>query len=426
MPLDKQGKNIWYVHPYAGGPGLGSHYRPYELCRAWNEDHGCSARVIFPSFHHLLTARELPSSSFRIGPVEYHALPAPRYYGNGIQRVAQMAVFSSRLGYFGRQLVRSQPESRPDYIISSSPHPLCVVAASRLARRFGASLVFEMRDLWPLSLTELGEAPPRHPFVLFLRALEKYAFRQCDLVASVLPRANQYLHEQGFEGKKFVWVPNGLKSSADREAPTGNHPATTAAVSTLLRWKDEGRVCCVYVGSMGASNGLKRLVEALSHPLLAQLRNKLGVLLVGSGAEGEALKKRNPATMVPLSWSPGAVPSSDVRRILQHADFAYAGLLHAPNLYKYGLSLNKLPDYMGAGVPVILPCDPCGDPVSESGGGLVSGVAGSHDLAEMIMAMSSLSQNEREKMGQRGCQYITSNYNYRKIASTYLGAFSEI
>ena len=27
--------NIWMLHPFAGGPGLGRHWRPYLLADAW-------------------------------------------------------------------------------------------------------------------------------------------------------------------------------------------------------------------------------------------------------------------------------------------------------------------------------------------------------------------------------------------------------
>lgn len=424
MTSKMSGQSIWYIHPYAGGPGVGSHFRPYELCRAWNTDHGCRARVIFPSFHHLLTADREHGRSFRVGPVDYHAVSSPRYHGNSLHRVVQMALFTSRLVAFGRELVRAQAAVRPDVVIASSPHPFCAVASARLARAFGARFVFEIRDIWPLSLTELGEAPPWHPFVLLAGACEKLALRRSDLVASVLPRADEYVRDRGFGGKPFVWVPNGLKEESS-ESQTCQSPATRGVLDVLQTWRGQKRLSLIYVGSMGPPNGIRRLVEALGSDRLLPLKDKLGVMLVGSGSERTTLEGDRLRTHVPLHWSQGPIPSADVSSVLQQADFAYAGLRDLPNLYRYGVSFNKLPEYMGAGLPVILPCDPCGDAVSEAGAGIVQAAARRDDLAGMIAAMASIPEQDREIMGKRGRDYVSENYSYRKIAARYLEAFTE-
>lgn len=422
---EQRGKNIWYIHPYAGGPSVGSHFRPYELCRAWNTNHGCRARVIFPSFHHLLTTDRGDRSSFRVGPVDYHAVPSPSYHGNGLQRVVQMTAFSTRLFAFGRELVRANPSHRPDVVIASSPHPFCAVASARLARAYGARFVFEIRDIWPLSLTELGEAPPLHPFVLVAGACEKSALRRATLVASVLPRADRYLSDRGFGSKPFVWAPNGLKEDDAAGSQTSQIPATAEVLDVLHTWRAQERLSMIYVGSMGPSNGIRRLVDALGSHRLLPLKDKLGVMLVGSGSERTAVESAQLQTHVPIHWSRGQIPSADVSAVLRHADFAYAGLRDLPNLYRYGVSFNKLPEYMGVGLPVILPCDPCGDAVSEAGAGIVRAALARDDLARMIVALATMPERDRKLMGQRGLKYVAENYSYRKIAAHYLEAFTQ-
>jgi len=415
--------SIWYIHPYAGGPGLGTHHRPYELCRAWNDMPGCRARVIMPSFHHCLTRAGLIELDFEVGAVPFHAVPSPEYSGNGVKRVLQMLHFTARLNVFGRGLLRRFPEARPDVVIASSPHPFCAWGAAQIARNTGAKFVFEIRDLWPLSLIELGEAPAWHPFVRLVSLAERAALRRADIVASVLPRADRYLAERGYQQKPFVWVPNGMKAQKAATS-AGISEVTLEVVAKLKQWKAAGRLRLIYVGSMGSPNGVRRLTEALCSPRLAPLARRIGVMLVGSGPEGESLKSASIQSAVPIEWSRGSIPPADVASVLQYADFAYAGVQHRPNLYRYGVSFNKLPEYMAAGLPVLLPCDPCGDPVSQSGGGFAESAANADELASLIARMAMLPQSELRLMGERGRDFAATNYAYDQLARRYLEAIA--
>ncbi len=363
----------------------------------------------------------MSDEQFSVGNVPYHALPVPSYRGNGPQRIWQMFLFAARLGPFGSALIRNAPEIWPDVVIASSPHPFCAWGAARIARRAKAKFVFEIRDLWPLSLLELGEAPAWHPFVRLVTLAERDALRKADVVASVLPRVDQYLSGKGYGAKPFIWAPNGVKQeqAADRGRLS---EISREVVAKLEKWKAEGRRRIIYVGSMGSPNGIKRLTEALCSPRLAPLRERLGVMLVGSGAEGERLKQSSIASAVPIEWSRGAIPSQDVAKVLQHADFAYAGLQHKPGLYCYGISFNKLPEYMAAALPVVLPCEPCGDPVSASGGGFAETAASPNELASLIARMALLPAADLQLMGKRGRDFVSANYAYDKIAQCYLEA----
>ena len=415
------GNSIWYIHPYAGGPNQGTHIRPYELCRAWNRDHGCRARVIFPSYHHCLVPRARREPFFSLQGVPFHAVPTNAYRGNGWGRLWQMFSFSLKLEAFGKKLVQRQPRTRPDVVIVSSPHPFCADSAWRLARAFQAKFVFEIRDLWPLSLIELGQGAAWHPLVQLAAWMEKRALNHSDVVASVLPRGGRYLKERGFGQKPFVWVPNGLRKPLRQgREPCSREVEEIQAV--LKQWRKKGKLILIYIGSMGPPNGVSRLIESLNSPRLQALKHRLGVMLVGSGSEKERLQKRT--TEIPVCWSRGAIPADEIPEILGMADFAYAGLRHLPKLYQYGVSLNKIPEYMAAGLPVILPCAPCGDPVSESGAGLVKEVPGRDSLAGLIRTMIVMSESIRKKMGQKGRNYIKQNYSYTKIAKNYLEEIS--
>jgi hypothetical protein len=99
-----------------------------------------------------------------------------------------MAAFSAALQIDAGRLAR---ETMPDVVIASSPHPLVIYGAEQIARHSGAVLCFEVRDLWPLTLIELGKMSRRHPFVSLMQRVEDYAYRVSDKVISLLPNATR-------------------------------------------------------------------------------------------------------------------------------------------------------------------------------------------------------------------------------------------
>ena len=52
-PIRRPVGRVWYVFPYAGGPGLGRFTRPYDLAREWLRD-GIATTIFASQHHHVL------------------------------------------------------------------------------------------------------------------------------------------------------------------------------------------------------------------------------------------------------------------------------------------------------------------------------------------------------------------------------------
>src|SRR5690606_28442346 len=98
----------------------------------------------------------------------------------------------------------------PDAIIGSSPHPYMFLATHRLARRYNAASIFEVRDLWPLSLVEFAGVSPRHPLVVATGWLEKFAYRKADSVVSLQSGSQPYMCGRGLAAERWHYIPNGV------------------------------------------------------------------------------------------------------------------------------------------------------------------------------------------------------------------------
>lgn len=329
--------NIWYFSHYAGGPGVGVAMRAYCLAKQWAAI-GVSTTIFVARNHHLsFSDRPLPDE-FTADSVKYVSLPARPYRGNGLARIVNMADFC-------RSMWNLKHDDRPDAIITSSPHVFSIFPARRLAKRHRAKLVFEVRDLWPLSLTEIAGANRLHPFVLMAAAAERFAYAKSDVVASLLGNAEPHMAKKGLAPGKFIHVPNGI----DFDEPHPVEPTSEvglAASKQIDSWHERGMKIVIHPGSQGTPNNLSLLLDAAR-----LLKNKpFGFLLVGSGIETERLKAMS-ADLPNVSFFP-RVPKSEALWLTQRSDIGYAGGRNLP-IYRFGTSFNKVADFLRFGMPFV-------------------------------------------------------------------------
>ena len=410
--------HIWYMHHYGGGSGIGLYDRPFRLATAWRKQ-SHSATIFIASFHHLLEKNISLPSEMTVEGEHYVCVPCREYSSNGVRRLLNMWDFCKGLYRMPDEIARNLP--RPDAIIVSSPHPFAIFPARALARRFGAKLVFEIRDLWPLSITEIAGTSKWHPFVMLCRFTEWFALTRSDLIASVLPRASRYLAGIGYGKTRFVWVPNGI---ADTNPPAMlKTDEGREAKAVLDAWRAEDRTTIIYTGSIGTPNAVDLLVEAMAHGSTLG-GDRCAALIVGSGEQLSVLKAYASEKKLANVHFSGRLPKSDAVALLQHADIGYAGLRNIEKLFGFGISPNKIADYFQASLPVFLPLEPCGDPVSESGGGIARAAETPQAVWEGLWELISMSPAQRREMGARGQSYVSREYDYRIVAERYAKAIS--
>lgn len=402
---------IWYVHPYAGGPGIGRYCRPFELGKAWQRA-GARALVITASFHHLLDEPGEHPAHVDVEGVPYAFLSVPSYRSNGFGRVVNMALFMAQIWRQADRL--AQRYGRPDLVIGSSPHPYAFLGTHPVARRFGARSVFEVRDLWPLSLIELAGVSPAHPLVRVTAWLERYAYRHADTVVSLLPCSRDYMVEHGLDPACWRYIPNGIESPVV--------PALGSAqpcVLTARRWRDEGRITVVYAGAMGPPNYVHSLVDAID--VLRQRGDRIvSAVIVGRGEESASIARQvdelGLGDRVALFEQ---IPKREIPALLAESDVGYISLRPEP-LFRFGVSPNKLFDYMMAGLPVLFAIRAGNDPVADAQCGYSVSPGDKHAIADGLERLASLPAEARREMGERGRTYVREHHGYERLAADYL------
>lgn len=407
--------NILTLNHYAGSPSMGMEYRPYALSRELNaRGHHCA--IVAGTYSHL-RQRNPDQAPFKVRhtsveEVDWYWIPTGQYQGNGVRRVVSMLSFTVGTWLCARRLAEEQ---QPDVVIASSTYPLDIYAAARIAQIAGASLVFELHDMWPLTPQLLRGMSERHPFIRAMQHAEDYYCRHTDLVISVLPNAIEHLATRGLTPDRYAVVPNGVDAMAGRESqgPPESH------LNVLQNARAAGRFVVIYAGSVGLSNRLDVLVRAVD------LVNDIPVQLViiGKGPETETLKRLVSSLGLTNVSFLSPIPRCQLHELLALADIAYAGVGASP-LYHYGISLNKLYEYMTAGACVLFAgaADVFNDLVSEAGAGVSVAHASPEDIADGIRRLQALSGEERAELGWHGAVYCHNHFTYEALGERYEAA----
>jgi glycosyltransferase involved in cell wall biosynthesis len=399
---------ILLINHHAGGPGMGMEHRPWLMAREWIRL-GHEVLIVAASNAHTRTVQ--PETGGRITRMHHEGIPylilrTPSYHGNGFQRVLNMTFFVKRLFLNARKLTS---DFKPDMVIASSTYPLDIWPASRIAKLSKAKLVFEVHDLWPLSPMELGGYSSRHPFIRLLQSAENFACRKSDKVVSLLPCTLEHLAGHGMDPSKFIYIPNGVVS-ADWNTGTPLPEEHTNLLASLM-----GKTIIGYTGAMGISNALEPLIDAAA--LVQHL--PVAFVLVGSGPEKQPLIVRAQKAGLKNLFFAGNVTKMQMPALLDQMDLLYIGFKKNP-LYRFGVSPNKIFDYMMAGKPIIQAIEACNNFVAASGCGIAIEPDNPAAIARAISSMLEMSSEDLQEMGKSGRDYVIRNHDFPLLAKRFL------
>ncbi len=401
--------NILYLNHYAGSPALGMEFRPYYLAREWVQL-GHQVQMLAADFSHV-RARQPQAGDETIDGIAYRWYATPLYLGNGLGRVKNIGAFLRAVWADTPRLVR---EFKPEVVIASSTYPMDIWVARRIARRAGAKLVFEVHDLWPLSPIELSGMSPNHPFALLCGAAEKAAYRDADVVVSMLPKVHEHMASRGLDLDKLHIVPNGITPDEWQGEPP---PLRGDVAQALASARGAGRMVVGYAGSMGLPNALDTLLDAA-----AMMRDAaLQFVLIGGGHEHARLAQRVASEGLANVCFLPPIPKAQIPSFLAAVDIAYIGWQRMP-IYRFGIAPNKLMDYMMAGCAVLHSVEAGNDPVAEAGAGLTVAPESAAAVADGLMRLAALPQAERRAMGERGRAFVLANHTYPVLAQGFLQA----
>ncbi len=411
--------NILLINHYAGSVHHGMEYRPYYLAREWVRA-GHRVQIVAASQSHVRSQQPVVGDApvdEVIAGINYRWIPTPSYKGNGVGRVLNIWSFLRQLWRDAKRLTHTL---RPDVVIASSTYPMDIWVARRIAKMAHAKLVYEVHDLWPASPMELSGMSKRHPFIMLCQKAENDAYRDADVVVSMLPKVADHMAAHGLDLRKLHIVPNGI-SPEEWPGDWATEPAALRAdvLAHLQAMRRAGRTIVGYAGSHGLPNALDLLLDAA-----ALLRGeKFAFVCVGGGMEKARLAMRVADEGLSHVSLFDAIPKSQIPFLLQEFDVAYIGWQRTP-LYRYGIAPNKLMDYMMASRVVLHSVEAGNDPVAEAGCGLTVAPESAQAVAEGLHALMRIAPEARAEMGRRGRNFVMAHHTYPVLAQRFIDAVS--
>ncbi len=295
---------------------------------------------------------------------------------------------------------------KPNVIIASSLSLLTVVTGLLLSLRYRCRLIFEVRDIWPLTLVAEGGFSKTNPLIVLLSLVEWAGYRWSDLVVGTMPNLAEHVGRVVAYPPPVHCIPIGFDERF-QPGPIGSDAGE--AVPTCL----DGKFIIGYSGSFGVSNALETLLDCAAS--LVQ-EERIHFLLMGDGDlrphyEARFGKLRN------VSFLP-SVPRDRVFRFLERCDVLYFAARRS-EVWRYGQSLNKLIDYMLAGKPIVCSYSGYMSMINEAQCGIVVPAEDVVALRSEILRIVDLGSQARREMGERARQWVIANRSYATLGSQY-------
>lgn len=410
-------KHLWILNHYAQTPEGAGGTRHYSLARHLPE-FGWKATVIAANTPYLGEESKVADGDFFVknegGPI-FLWIKCPAYKGNGLGRIGNML-------YYSLQTLKPATQrmiEKPDAIIGSSVHPFAALAAAIISIKYRIPFVFEVRDLWPETLISMGVLKRNGPVAIIMRILERWLYHRAVRIVTLLPMAGDYIASLGVSRDKVVWIPNGIEWDCVEKIPFSSRSLEDISQSGFT---------LMYFGAHGQANGLRTLLEAFR--LLKDFGEanvpQIRLRLIGDGPMKSDLQSfASEHALTNVTFEP-AVPKCAIPSLATEADAFVICVRKLPELYRFGISMNKIYDYLAAGKPIVIASDAVNNPITEASAGIAVPAESPRDLADAILRLATLGSDQRQKMGENGRSYAMKNNTFRILSGKLAKTLDEL
>lgn len=395
---------IWYVSKYVAPPGSGKvGGRGYLLMKELAEM-GCKVVIVTSDSNQLAAPPQLEAGYLlqEVDGIQLWWVRTLKYtVAKSMRRILSWLHFEWRLLWLPQKNL-----PKPDVVVVSSLSLLTVLNGLWWKARYKCRLVFEIRDIWPLTITEEGGFKPSNPFVWGLGVVERLGYKYADAIVGTMPNLGEHVRNVLGYPRPTHCIPMGV------DAALYAVPAALPEGYEEMNFPKD-KFIVAHVGSIGIANALDTFFECAQ---AMSADSHIHFLVVGDGDLREKYRKQY-AHLTNLTFAPH-VEKKMVQTVLSQCDLLYFSV-HVSKVWQYGQSLNKVIDYMMAGKPVVASYTGFPSMINEAECGSYVPAGDVTALQNEVKRYAQMPEAERVTMGARGKSWLLANRQYPKLAEDY-------
>ncbi len=390
-----------YFPPEMGAPSA----RVFELSRRWVKN-GDQVTVL----------TSFPNHPTGIIPPEYRGYRYLEEEKDGIRVVRTYIFAAPNKGFLKRVLSYisfmcssiiqgSRKVGKQDVLIATSPQFFVGIAGFIISRLKGIPFIFEVRDLWPESIVQLGQL--KNPLIIrFLEWIEMTLYRKAIHIVGVADSTVDILTDRGIPEEKITIIKNGvdlkLFQSSDRQGELKKQHGFS------------DKFIVSYIGTHGLSHALDKVLDTAN--LLKDQKDVL-FLLVGEGAEKENLKQKARELRLNNVFFLDQIDKQQLPEYYALSDIILVTLRDLP-LFRSVIP-SKIFEIMAMSRPILIGVD--GESrklVEQAKAGVFSEPENAPMLKQKILELKE-NPRLREELGRNGRKFVETRFDRNKLADQY-------
>jgi glycosyltransferase involved in cell wall biosynthesis len=299
-------------------------------------------------------------------------------------------------------------------VIGSSPQLLVGLAGWWIAKVKGVPFVFEVRDLWPESLTAVGVSSSSSILNRVLGNVAGFLYRNADHIVVVTPAFREHLAKKWrVPTAKISVVPNGVETRLF----SPRNP-----LQTREQLNAQERFVVSFIGTLGFAHGLDTLISAAS--ILQSIAPEVLFLLVGEGADRKRIAEMARQNGLVNIRFTGQQPRENIPCFIAASDVCLV-LLKKSEIFKTVIP-TKMLEFMSCARPIILAVEGHAREIIErSGAGICIPPENAAALCEAILKLRN-NHLQRTILGRNGREYIQQHFCRERTAIDYLNVLSTL
>ena len=378
-------KSIWLINHYVSS----QESRHFQFAKKLYE-RGYSVRIFSCGVNHKTKKNVFSRNDKGIfkdtveDVIAHTYIKASEYSGNGIKRIKNMWNFAKNLNkIWGRY-------QQPDVIYISTPDLLTAWQGQKIAIKHNIPHVIEVRDLWPLSIVEYNNISEKNPVIAALYMLEKHIYKKADALVFTMPGGGDYIKDKGWEKQVLLDKVFNINNGIDVEEQQRQAKENAFFDPDL----DDDSFKVIYCGSIRKVNNVGKLVEAAE---LLKEDKDVKFLIYGDGTQKAELETYCMENDISNVMFKGYVDKKYIPYICSKAGVNIISVKQT-GVSKYGVSWNKLFDYMNAGKPIISTVKVNYDLIEANECGISCEDQDAKTIADAIVEIKRLAKGEYDKM----------------------------